>query len=64
MSADAALRVVIAGARAGIEPSGTARRAGGPAALLAATAGRLDRLGVPETFQAELRRARRADIAA
>ncbi len=57
------MRVVIAGARAGIEPSGTARRAGGPAALLAATARRLDQLGVPETFQAELRRARGADIA-
>jgi DNA processing protein len=62
VSAEAALRVVIAGARAGIEPSGTARRAGGPAALLAATASRLDRLGVPETFQAELRRARHADL--
>ena len=62
MSAEAALRVVIAGARAGVEPSGTARRAGGPAALLAATARRLDQLGVPDTFQAELRRARRADI--
>ncbi len=60
----AVMRVVIAGARAGIEPSGAARRAGGPEALLAATTRRLDQLGVPATFQAALRSARSADIEA
>jgi DNA processing protein len=64
MSADAIIRVVIAGARAGVEPSAAARRAGGPEALLAAPPRRLDRLGVPATFQAELRRARSADVEA
>jgi DNA processing protein len=64
MTADAVMRVVIAGARAGTEPSGPARRAGGPEALLAATPRRLDQLGVPGTFQAELRRARGADVEA
>jgi DNA processing protein len=62
VTADAVLRVVIAGARAGVEPSATARRAGGPGALLAATPARLVRLGVPDTFQTELRRARTADV--
>jgi DNA processing protein len=64
MTADAVMRVVIAGARAGIEPTATTRRAGGPEALLAATPRRLDQLGVPATFQAELRDARSADIEA
>jgi DNA processing protein len=64
VSAEAALRVVIAGARAGIEPGGIARRAGGPEKLLTAPAGRLERLGLPDSFAQELRRARRADVAA
>jgi DNA processing protein len=64
VTADAILRVVIAGARAGIEPGATARRAGGPEALLHAAPRRLDRLGVPAGFQTELRRARSADVAA
>jgi len=64
MSAEAALRVVIAGARAAIEPGGIARRAGGPEKLLAASPERLERLGLPESFARELRRARRADVAA
>jgi hypothetical protein len=58
MTADPILRVVIAGARAGVEPGATARRAGGPEALLQASARRLDRLGVPAGFQVELRHAR------
>jgi DNA processing protein len=58
------MRIVIAAARAGVEPSALTRRAGGPGALLAATPKRLDRLGVPETFRDELRRARTADIEA
>ncbi len=62
MSADAVMRVVIAAARAGIEPSALARRAGGPEALLAATPRRLDRLGVPASLRDELRRARSADV--
>jgi DNA processing protein len=61
MSADAVVRVVIAAARAGIEPSALTRRAGGAEALLAARPKRLDRLGVPETMRDELRRARTAD---
>jgi DNA processing protein len=64
VSAEAALRVVIAGARAGIEPGATARRAGGPDRLLAATAATLERLGVSATFARELRHARRADVGA
>ena len=64
MSAEAALRIVMAGARAGIEPGGIARRAGGPEKLLAASPERLERLGVPDSFAQELRRARRADVAA
>ena len=64
MSADAALRIVIAGAGAGIEPGGITRRAGGPEKLLAASADRLERLGLPDSFASELRRARRADVAA
>jgi DNA processing protein len=64
VTSEAIMRVVIAGARAGVEPGATARRAGGPEALLHATARRLDRLGVPAGFQAELRRARSADVAA
>jgi DNA processing protein len=64
MSADAVLRIVIAGARAGIEPAGIARRAGGAAGLLTASAKRLDRLGVPESFRVELDRARGADVEA
>ena len=62
MSADAVMRVVIAAARAGIEPSALARRAGGAEALLAATPKRLDRLGVPESLRGELRQARTADV--
>ncbi len=64
MSAEAALRVVIAGAQTGIEPGAIARRAGGPERLLAAAPAALDRLGVPESLARELRRARRADVAA
>jgi DNA processing protein len=64
VSAEAALRVVIAGARTGIEPGAVARRAGGADRLLAATPSALDRLGVPESFARELRRARRADVQA
>jgi DNA processing protein len=64
VSAEAALRVVIAGARAGIEPGAIARRAGGPERLLAAAPAMLDRLGVPESLARELRRARRTDPAA
>jgi DNA processing protein len=64
LSAEAVMLVVIAAARAGVEPSALTRRAGGPKALLAATAKRLDRLGVPETLRAELRRVRVADIEA
>jgi DNA processing protein len=64
MTADPILRVVIAGARAGVEPGATARRAGGPEALLQASARRLDRLGVPAGFQVELRHARTTDVAA
>jgi DNA processing protein len=64
VSAEAALRVVIAGARAGIEPGAIARRAGGPEKLLAAVPATLDRLGVPESFARELRQARRADVGA
>jgi DNA processing protein len=64
VSADAVMRVVIAAARAGIEPSALARRAGGPGALLAATPRRLERLGVPESLAGELRRARTADVEA
>jgi DNA processing protein len=62
VSADPIVRVVIAAARAGVEPAGTVRRAGGPAALLAASPRRLDALGVPATFQAELCDARDADV--
>jgi DNA protecting protein DprA len=62
VSAEAVLRVVIAGARAGVEPGGTVRRAGGAVALLACPPRRLDRLGVPAAFQAELRAARAADV--
>jgi DNA processing protein len=62
VSTEAALRVVIAGARAGVEPGGIARRAGGPEALLAASAARLERLGVPDSFGRELRRVCRADV--
>lgn len=64
MSAEAALRVVIAGARTGVEPGAVARRAGGPERLLAATPAALDRLGVPDSLARELRRARRADVQA
>ncbi len=64
MTAEAILRVVIAGARAGVEPGATARRAGGPEALLHASTRSLDRLGVPAGFQTELRQARSADVAA
>ena len=64
MSAEAALRVVIAGARAGIEPGAIARRAGGPERLLATAPAVLDRLGVPESLARELRRARRAEVGA
>ena len=64
MSGEAALRIVIAGARTGIEPGGITRRAGGPEKLLAASAERLDRVGLPDSFAQELRRARRADVAA
>jgi len=64
VKADAALRVVIAGARAGVEPGGIARRAGGPEKLLAASAERLQRLGVPDSLSRELRLARRADVGA
>lgn len=64
MSAEAALRVVIAGARTGIEPGAIARRAGGPEKLLAATAAALERLRLPDSFARELRRARRADVEA
>jgi DNA processing protein len=64
MSSDAVMRVVIAAARAGVEPSALTRRAGGPEALLRASATRLDRLGVPATLRDELRRARTADIEA
>jgi DNA processing protein len=63
VSAEAALRVVIAGARCGVEPGAIARRAGGPDRLLAAAPAALDRLGVPDSFARELRRARRADVA-
>ncbi|HEY8860349.1 MAG TPA: DNA-processing protein DprA [Gaiellales bacterium] len=62
MSAEAVMRVVIAAARAGVEPSALSRRAGGPEALLRASARRLDRLGAPERLRDELRRARTADI--
>jgi DNA processing protein len=62
--AEAALRVVIAGARAGIEPGAIARRAGGPERLLAAAPAVLDRLGVPESLARELRRVRRAEVGA
>jgi DNA processing protein len=64
VSAEAALRVVIAGARTGVEPGAIARRAGGPERLLAAAPAALDRLGVPDSFAREIRRARRADVAA
>jgi DNA processing protein len=62
VSAETILRIVVAGGRAGVEPAGIVRRAGGPAALLAAGPKRLDALGVPGTFQAELRRARSVDV--
>jgi DNA processing protein len=62
MSAEAIVRVVIAAARAGVEPAAVVRRAGGAAALLAAGSKRLDALGVPATLQGELRRARDADV--
>ena len=58
MSAEAALRVVIAGARAGVEPGAIARRAGGPERLLAAAPAALDRLGVPDSFACGSRRSR------
>ena len=61
MSADAILRIVMAAGRAGVEPGGIVRRAGGPAALLSAGRKRLNGLGVPATFQVELGRARDAD---
>jgi DNA processing protein len=64
VSAEAALRVVIAGARTGVEPGAIARRAGGPERLLAASPAVLDRLGVPDSLARELRRARRADVQA
>jgi len=64
MTSEAALRIVIAGARAGIEPGGITRRAGGPEKLLTASVERLERLGLPDSFARELRRARRADVAA
>jgi DNA processing protein len=62
MSPETIIRVVIAAARAGVEPGGIVRRAGGPAALLGAGAKRLDALGVPATLRSELRRARDADV--
>jgi DNA processing protein len=64
VSAEAALRVVIAGARAGVEAGALARRAGGAADLLHASPARLDRLGVTGSVRAELRRARGADVRA
>jgi DNA processing protein len=64
VSAEAALRVVIAGARAGIEPGSVARRAGGSETLLTASPAALDRLGVPGSLARELQRARRADVGA
>jgi DNA processing protein len=64
VSAEAALRVVIAGARCGVDPGAIAHRAGGPDRLLAAAPAALDRLGVPDSFARELRRARRADVGA
>jgi DNA processing protein len=62
MSAEAALRVVIAGARTGVEPGAIAHRAGGPEKLLGAAPAALERLGVPDTLAHELRRARRAEV--
>jgi DNA processing protein len=62
VSIEAELRVVSAGARAGVDPGALARRAGGPVRLLSATASRLDALGVVPGLAGELAAARRADI--
>ncbi|HET7171009.1 MAG TPA: DNA-processing protein DprA [Gaiellales bacterium] len=61
MSVEAELRVVAAAARAGVDAGALARRAGGPARLLSATASRLDALGVVPGFAGELAAARRVD---
>jgi DNA processing protein len=54
----------MAAARAGVEPGALARRAGGAGVLLHAGRAVLDRLAVPGRLQAELRRARAADVQA
>jgi DNA processing protein len=63
MSAEAELRVVAAAARAGVDAGALARRAGGAARLLSASASRLDALGVMPGLAGELAAARRLDLA-
>ena len=63
MSVDAELRVVAAAARAGVDAGALARRAGGAARLLGASASRLDSLGVMPGLAGELVAARKLDLA-
>jgi DNA processing protein len=63
MSTEAELRVVAAAARAGVDAGALARRAGGAARLLGASASRLDALGVMPGLAGELVAARRLDLA-
>ena len=63
MSAEAELRVVAAAARAGIDAGALVRRAGGASRLLTASAARLDALGALPGLVAELKAARRLDVA-
>ena len=63
MSAEAELRVVAAAARAGVDAGALARRAGGAARLLTASASRLDALGVMPGLAGELVAARKMDLA-